>query len=166
MSFPSPTKLLDIRVTNLYIFSHTAGECPQREAWPSGRAFFVGVLMANRPLKPCNHPGCSALSSTSYCAQHTPQDARRYDRQRGTSAQRGYDYRWQNRSKFFLACNPLCVYCQREGRITAATLVDHATPHRGDQNLFWDETNWQALCETCHNSRKQSEEKKPLRFPR
>jgi 5-methylcytosine-specific restriction endonuclease McrA len=27
-----------------------------------------------------------------------------------------------------------------------ATIVDHIKPHRGDQNLFWDQTNWQALC--------------------
>ena len=30
-------------------------------------------------------------------------------------------------------------------------LLDHIIPHRGDQKLFWDEGNWQALCKACHD---------------
>ena len=30
-------------------------------------------------------------------------------------------------------------------------LLDRVIPHRGDQNLFWDEDNWQALCKSCHD---------------
>lgn len=122
--------------------------------------------MANRPRKPCNHPGCPALTSSGYCELHTPQEKNRYDHRRGTSAQRGYGYRWQKVSKLFLSRNPLCIYCQRGGHVVASTVVDHIIPHRGDQTLFWDESNWQALCITCHNSRKQSEEKQPQRRPR
>ncbi|WP_189426952.1 HNH endonuclease [Devosia pacifica] len=42
---------------------------------------------------------------------------------------------------------------------------DHITPHRGDDQLFWDRTNWQALCAHCHNSTKQRQERtmKPSR---
>ena len=29
--------------------------------------------------------------------------------------------------------------------------LDHIIPHRGDMKLFWDESNWQALCESCHD---------------
>ena len=29
-------------------------------------------------------------------------------------------------------------------------VVDHVVPHRGDRMLFWDSTNWQALCSACH----------------
>lgn len=35
---------------------------------------------------------------------------------------------------------------------------DHVTPHRGDERLFWDESNMQTLCAHCHNSLKQREE--------
>ncbi|WP_343040029.1 HNH endonuclease signature motif containing protein [Methylocystis heyeri] len=41
-----------------------------------------------------------------------------------------------------------------------ATVVDHITPHKGDIKLFWDRKNWQPLCEPCHNSRKQREERR------
>ena len=30
---------------------------------------------------------------------------------------------------------------------------------KGDQTLFFDEDNWQALCFHCHNSRKQRAER-------
>lgn len=72
-----------------------------------------------------------------------------------TSAQRGYGYRWQKARETFLRENPLCVMCQREGRTTAAEVVDHIVPHRGDKALFWDRGNWQPLCHHHHNSAKR-----------
>jgi 5-methylcytosine-specific restriction protein A len=35
-------------------------------------------------------------------------------------------------------------------------VVDHIVPHRGDKKLFWDSSNWQALCDGqtgrgCHD---------------
>lgn len=75
-----------------------------------------------------------------------------------TSGQRGYTYAWQKASKAFLRERPLCAFCDREGRVTAATLVDHIEPHRGDMALFWDRSNWQPLCTPCHSSVKQIEE--------
>ena len=32
----------------------------------------------------------------------------------------------------------------------AASVVDHIRPHRGDMVLFWDQTNHQSQCESCH----------------
>lgn len=75
-----------------------------------------------------------------------------------TSTERGYGYRWQQARERFLSAHPLCCYCTREGRVGAATVVDHREPHRGDQRLFWDETNWQSLCKTHHDSDKRREE--------
>lgn len=77
------------------------------------------------------------------------------DRRKGSTA-RGYDYRWQQARERFLMRSPLCAACEREGRVTAATEVDHVTPHRGDQALFWDETNWQPLCKPHHSSKTAS----------
>ena len=36
----------------------------------------------------------------------------------------------------------------KHGMLTPATVVDHVIPHRGDQKLFWDEDNWQAVSYT------------------
>ncbi len=49
--------------------------------------------------------------------------------------------------------HPLCVACKRQGRLTPATVVDHIIPHRGNKEVFWDTSNWQPLCETCHNQK-------------
>lgn len=94
-----------------------------------------------------------------------------------TSGQRGYDYRWQKAREAYLRLHPYCVYCLREAHIQATGLaevilecaeralpvpygnvVDHIVAHRGDQALFWDESNWQALCQTHHSRDKQREE--------
>lgn len=75
-----------------------------------------------------------------------------------TSTQRGYDYKWQKAREQYLRDNPLCVYCARAGRTSAANIVDHIVAHRGDKDLFWDQANWQSLCKTCHDSVKQAEE--------
>jgi 5-methylcytosine-specific restriction protein A len=41
---------------------------------------------------------------------------------------------------------------------TQATIVDHVTPHRGSQQLFWNKNNWQSLCSAHHSSTKQMQE--------
>jgi len=41
-----------------------------------------------------------------------------------------------------------------------ASVVDHIQPHRGDPRTFWDTTNWQSLCASCHSSHKQAREKR------
>jgi 5-methylcytosine-specific restriction protein A len=53
----------------------------------------------------------------------------------------------------FLASHPLCVECEKEGRVEAATLVDHKVPHRGDSRLLRDWNNLQSLCDRHHNEK-------------
>jgi len=38
-------------------------------------------------------------------------------------------------------------------------VADHIKPHRGNETLFWDETNLQTLCRWCHSGPKQAEER-------
>jgi len=78
---------------------------------------------------------------------------------KGTANQRGYNYAWQKARLVHLAAQPLCIYCDRAGRVTAASVVDHKVPHRGDKTLFWDRSNWQSLCKPCHDEVKQAEER-------
>ncbi|HFN4071356.1 TPA: HNH endonuclease signature motif containing protein [Pseudomonas aeruginosa] len=73
------------------------------------------------------------------------------------STQRGYGYRWQQARARFLAKDPLCRSCSEAGRVVEATEVDHIIAHRGDQALFWDESNWQPLCKPCHSAKTQEE---------
>lgn len=94
-----------------------------------------------------------------------------------SSNERGYGYRWQKERAAYLQEHPFCVHCLRAAGIHAAsieaiilacadkavplpyaTVVDHRTPHRGDQALFWERGNWQPLCARHHSSDKQREE--------
>lgn len=79
---------------------------------------------------------------------------RAYKREgRASAAKRGYGREWQRRRRAYLMQNPLCVDCRAIGKLTAATEVDHVTPHRGDEQLFWAWDNLQGLCKS-HHSRK------------
>lgn len=113
------------------------------------------LSMPTAALRPCGTPGCPELVARGRCASHQ-QRAQVVDRQhRGTAAERGYGARWQRARVVFLGANPLCRPCSRKSppRVTPATVVDHIVDHKGDQQLFWDETNWQPSCDCCHNER-------------
>lgn len=90
---------------------------------------------------------------TAKAVEHVPGDSVRL-----TTAQRGYGSRWQKARETFLNRFPLCRECNRSGRIRLARIVDHVIPHRGDQELFWDTSNWQPLCKTCHDRKTASED--------
>jgi 5-methylcytosine-specific restriction protein A len=91
---------------------------------------------------------------------------RDFDRHRGSSRQRGYTSTWQKARAAYLAQHPLCVFCERDGLVTAAVVVDHVDAHAGDQEKFWDQDNWQPLCKRHHDSTKQREEKHRMRGAR
>ncbi|HBP5411327.1 TPA: HNH endonuclease [Pseudomonas aeruginosa] len=74
------------------------------------------------------------------------------------STQRGYGYRWQQARARFLAKHPLCRLCSDAGKVVEATEVDHIIPHRGDTELFWQESNWMALCKVCHSKKTATED--------
>lgn len=76
-----------------------------------------------------------------------------FDKRRPSARARGYTKAWEKARADFLATNPRCARCG-----SLASVVDHIRPHRGDRRLFWDRTNWQPLCASCHSSHKQREE--------
>jgi 5-methylcytosine-specific restriction protein A len=84
---------------------------------------------------------------------------RLYDRDRGTSAERLYDAGWDRAAKAHLRNEPLCRYCELNGLVEAATLVDHFWPHAGDRVLFWQRNFWVSSCVSCHSGMKQSVER-------
>lgn len=67
--------------------------------------------------------------------------------------------RWQ-RLRFSVLARDLftCRICGVLKSDTSLLVADHIRPHRGDVDLFWDESNLQCLCKTCHDTVKQREE--------
>lgn len=118
--------------------------------------------------KVCVAAGCDelALPGLPHCEEH---EAARLDRQKASRVSaklsaiaqansRLYNTAaWRRASKIFLQAHPLCASCAELGLIEAATEVDHIERHEGDSGKFWDRSNWQALCHSCH-SRKTARE--------
>jgi 5-methylcytosine-specific restriction endonuclease McrA len=48
--------------------------------------------------------------------------------------------------------------CEEEGFVEVAAVVDHKVPHKGNLELFWDESNWQGLCKPHHDASKARQE--------
>lgn len=117
--------------------------------------------MPLRPQRPCRAQGCRALhrNASGYCDTHADQ-VKSYvkEKPRESSTARGYGYKWQQARAGFLARHPLCIKCQARGLVVVATDVDHIEPHKGDMALFWDRSNWQALCGPCHSTKTASED--------
>lgn len=110
---------------------------------------------ANRP---CREPGCVryALKGESFCQEHfiprgRSKHAKDWRKEYGTA-------RWARARCAYLQAHPLCVECEKAGRLVTATVVDHVIPHRGDMKLFWDQKNWQALCKSCHDRKTAAED--------
>ena len=85
-----------------------------------------------------------------------PLRPRRTPRQR-RRRQPAFDYngeRWRRVSRAFLADNPLCAACAKEGRTVPADVTDHILPARWFPERAWDEANFQPLCTkrpfSCH----------------
>ena len=112
------------------------------------------------PPKPCYEPGCPNVTHTTYCIAHTKEHDTAYRRQRGSSNKRGYTYRWQQEREAYLIRYPLCVNCLNTYKeIRTATEVDHIIPHKGNMKLFWDVSNWQGLCKSCHSKKTAQEQR-------
>lgn len=114
-----------------------------------------------KPLRPCRHPGCAALTREGYCPKHKPKPAAR----RVSAAY----HSWYSLPVWTddlrpaqLLAEPWCRDCARRGIRTRATVVDHVQPHRGDWDKFIDRGNLQSLCKGCHD-RKTAREQAQLR---
>ena len=96
-----------------------------------------------------------------FCPDHLRIVQRTIDQRRGSARSRGYSRAWEKARAAFLRAHPLCM-CEEcdEGRVrlTAAEIVDHKVPHRGDMKLFWDRDNWQSMAKACHDKKTARED--------
>lgn len=60
---------------------------------------------------------------------------------------------WKRRRQAQLDAEPLCWMCERDGRVTRATVADHDPPHRGDWDAFATGP-LRSLCKRHHDGEK------------
>lgn len=112
--------------------------------------------MPTAPLRTCSKPHCPGRVQDGVCSVCGPRK-RASEGNRPNFRDRGYSWEWTKASLNFRKQNPLCAKCLERDIVTAATCVDHIRPHKGNQDLFWDQSNWQSLCDSCHGAKSAKE---------
>jgi len=113
--------------------------------------------MPTAPLNTeCKQYGCrnNKTDRSAYCSEHGGGVT-----ETGKANSRLYNQQaWDKIRARQLSKQPLCARCQHEGKITAASTVDHVFPHRRDAAKF--KVNlFQSLCVACHTIKGQDERK-------
>ena len=107
----------------------------------------------------CRHANCPVLieDSNGYCQQHKPLYGlqHRVSTNRPSAGKRGYNAKWAKARATYLRNHPLCAMCG-----VPANVVDHVVPHDGSTETFWNISNWQPLCHSCHSKKTYSENRR------
>ena len=125
----------------------------QANRWQIGKTVTNSIPMPKAAPKPCGHPGCGVLvrDGTSRCPKHPAKVWAKAP----TATKRVTGRRLQSMRAELFSNNPLCVECQRQGRVTLATQRDHIIP-LGEGGAD-DEGNTQGLCQACHDIKSEAE---------
>lgn len=106
--------------------------------------------MSNAPLHKCAAAGCRALvRNQPRCEAHT--DSSRHLAQNRPGDPFYTSTPWRNLRAQYLADNPLCMECGRNGRVTAANEVHHVKPRKQHPELAYEWDNLESLCKSCHS---------------
>ena len=113
--------------------------------------------------KQCARPGCPKLVVKGYCEDHAAHSssARRVVVKAALMSTKWYNSaRWKASRLGFLRAHPLCAdsFKRHKEIVAAAVEVDHIVPHKEDWARFWDPTNWQGLCKSCHSMKTAMED--------
>jgi 5-methylcytosine-specific restriction enzyme A len=66
---------------------------------------------------------------------------------------------WRTLRRLQIEQYPLCAECLKRDRLTPATVADHIKQARLDEVEFFDQSNLQSLCASCHNKKSAKESK-------
>lgn len=121
--------------------------------------------MSDKPLSPCNEPGCNVLTREGRCDEHK---ATGYDRQYEDTPERRADgafyssARWRKFRRMIATAQPMiCEECKRRGRIAVGQELDHIVPRKVAPELTFDPDNVQWLCRAHHNEKRAKEAPRP-----
>lgn len=104
-----------------------------------------------------------AVPSGQRCACQVKGDQERkarFDKGRPSASARGLDADWRKLRARHLHNHPYCVRC---GAKEARMNVDHIVPRRLAPARRLDPSNLQTLCQSCHSSAKQREERRAFK---
>ena len=117
--------------------------------------------MPLKAKKPCAKIGCPKLTNGGYCEEHKKLMENKYENERETASERGYNSQWAKVRVMKLHLNPICERCLLRGVTVGAYLVHHKD--RNPNNNMED--NLESLCRDCHDAEHKTERWKMARSP-
>ncbi len=110
--------------------------------------------MPAMPPTPCTQPGCTQYASDQgRCDQHKRKPWQKHN---AKEAKKRYGAQWRKvRGAVLDRDDYQCVVCSKQGRIKAATQVDHIVPVSLDGDDSFG--NLQSICTQCHNTKTAQE---------
>lgn len=102
-------------------------------------------MAAYKPLRPCLHPGCAALTHESRCPAHRKRDTR------PSARQRGYTGEWERIRAQVMAEEPFCPCGRPSAEVHHIRAVVDGGTH--------DRSNLVALCKSCHTRATHAEKR-------
>jgi len=115
--------------------------------------------MPYKPKQYCRFPGCNQLVDTRYCEQHK-KPVSKYEEDRESASNRGYDRKWQRLRAYKLRLNPLCEECLKHGIVEPAEEVHHIKSVEQYPELRLVLDNLESLSKSCHSKKTAEENKK------
>ena len=123
--------------------------------------------MPTVPTNPkCSTLGCANTKAkySSLCTEHGGRDTFDYKRYNNTKHRKDASAKysskqWRTLRQIQLSQYPLCAGCQSIGIITPALHLDHVFPWRQVGSNGFTHNIYQSLCQSCHNSKTQLEQK-------
>jgi 5-methylcytosine-specific restriction enzyme A len=115
----------------------------------------------------CRKPFCQALvEEPGLCKDHRNQRDREYYAKRAAQGRTGWysTPEWKANREAYLRQHPFCEceVCKKAlasgERPDEAQVLDHIIPHEGDESLFWDPRNWQAMSKRHHDRKTATED--------
>lgn len=110
------------------------------------------------PQRKCFHPPCRLMIpfTETYCGKHNP--SKEYNKARRTHEAEYIKFyksaSWiKARRMQMINDDHLCVKCLKDGIITPGEMVDHIIPTKEDWSRRLDNSNFQTLCWSCHNTK-------------
>jgi 5-methylcytosine-specific restriction enzyme A len=109
--------------------------------------------MPNAAPKPCGHAGCGKLvrDGSGRCDAHRSEAWVK----KPTATKRMTGRKLQAARAALFMANPLCVMCQQQGKVKAATQRDHIVAL--SEGGLDDPSNTQGLCDDCHEGKSLAE---------
>jgi 5-methylcytosine-specific restriction protein A len=118
--------------------------------------------MPGRAYRICAKSGCNKLSLAKYCELHVSYEPQQRNEERAVDPIRRLlgSGAWQATRRVILLRDILCKACGN----AFSSEVDHRVParrwiarHNGDLASFFDESNLQGLCKSCHTAKTDRE---------